>query len=212
MSSKNTEDRGYKNLTLRLPDEYHRQVATQAARSGLTLNAHLINIVQRHLMDSGFAPDVIKSLSGRLFQIDVEPIPKQAHAGGYFCSRFDVNEYNPLYTKRRAHYVFGIANAIAGDIDPYGVVKDIGTALLNFYNRRGLEIDQLAWQTGRTDPPSPSQTMKDNWRYIGTDIAKNPGAFLVSLARNHWRDDLVISAGQSQDIRCNLRTEEDLYH
>jgi hypothetical protein len=211
MPSRDTGDRGCKNLTLRLPDEYHRQVATQAARSGLTLNAHLINIVQRHLMDSGFAPDVLKSLSGRLFQIEAEPVSRQLHASGYFCSRFDVNEYHPLYIKRRAHYVFGIANSIAGDIEPYGVVKDIGRALLNFYNRKGLEIDQLAWQTRPTDPPSPSSTMKDNWRYIGTDIAGDPGAFMVSLARNHWRDDLLVSTGQSQDIRCNLRAEEDLY-
>ena len=204
------EQKEHKNLTLRLPDEYHRQLTQQASRSALTLNAHITNIIHRHLLESGFAPDVIKSLSGRLFEIDAEPIPHQ-RSSGYFCSRFDINECHPLYTKRRAHYIFGLAHRLAGDTDPYGIVKDVGLALLNFYNRKGLEIDQIAWQVLATDPPSPHPTLKDNWRFIGTDITKSPEQFMIALARNHWTDDRLIATGQSQDIRCNLRTEEDLF-
>jgi len=205
------EDKGrhHKNLTLRLPDDYHDQLNRQAGKRALTLNAHLLNIVRRHLLESGFAPDVIKSLSGRLFEIKVVPISQGA--GNYFCAHFEVLEYHPLYTKRRAQYIFGLASRLAGDDDPYGVVKDVGLALLNFYNRKGFEIDQLAWQTAASDPQSPNPTMKDNWRYIGTDITKDHRPFMISLARDHWKDDRLILTGQSQDIRCNLRTEEDLF-
>lgn len=40
---------------------------------------------------------------------------------------------------------------------------------------------------------------------------KNLSEFLIALARNHWKDDPLVSTGQSQDIRCNLRNEADLY-
>ncbi|MBX9571403.1 MAG: hypothetical protein K2X77_21080 [Candidatus Obscuribacterales bacterium] len=211
MPSKRTGEANekFKNLTLRFPDAYHRELVLQSSRRGLTLNGLLIDIVYRHLLESGFAPDVIKSLSGRLFEIAIEPIPNELL--GYFCSRFDVYENHPLYTKRRAHYVIGVDEDLVEKIDPYGVVKEVGLGLLNFYNRQGLEIDQLAWQTRESDPPSPSPTMKDNWRYIGQSSTRNISEFLIALARNHWKDELVVATGRSQDIRCNLRTERDLY-
>lgn len=206
-----SNEKNYKNLTLRLPDQYHRQLLGQTERSGLTLNAQLINIVQRHLMDSGYFPDVIKSRSGRLFEIEVTEIPRNSHEGSYFCSRFDVIEQHPLYSKRRAHYIFGVSGPIAFGSDPYGVVREVGMALLNFYNRQGLEIDQLAWQQISSQPDSPSPTMKDNWRFLDTDVTKNVDQFLITLARDHWKDELLVATGQSQDIRCGLRSEEDLY-
>ncbi len=202
-------EKSYKNLTLRLPDEFHRQLIVQASRRGLTLNGFLVDIVYRHLLESGFAPDVIKSFSGRLFEIQIEDIPDENL--GYFCSRFDVYECHPLYNKRRAHYIIGVDYDLVEKIDPYGVVKEVGLGLLNFYNRQGLEIDQLAWQTNPSDPPSPSPSMKDNWRYVGTSTTKNLSEFLIAIGRNHWKDELLVLMGQSQDIRCNLRTERDLY-
>jgi len=205
------EDKDYKNLTLRLPDEYHRQMVSQAARMGLTLSAHLNNIVRRHLMESGFAPDVLKSLSGRLFEINVEAISQGSHRGDFYCSRFDIFESHPLYTKRRAHYIFGVDEDLVGSTDPYGLVRDLGLALLNFYNRKGFEIDQLAWQISPSDPSSPSPSMKDNWRYIDQKVTTNINEFMIHLSRNHWKDELLVMTGQSQDIRCNLRKERDLY-
>ncbi len=204
------EDDKNKNLTLRLPEEYHRQLVSQAVRRGLTLNALLVGLVHRHLLESGYAPDVIKSLSGRLFEITITPLSDRY--GDYFCCRFDVYENHPLYKKRRAHYLIGVSYSLAGkESDPYGLVKDVGLALLNFYNRRGLELDQLAWQSGPHDPPSPSPSLTDNWRYIGSSTTRNVGEFLIALGRNHWKDELLASTGQSQDIRCSLRTDADLY-
>lgn len=211
MPSDSPGSRPHKNLTLRLPEEQHRQLLGQTERSGLTLNAHLINIVQRHLMDSGYFPDVIKTHSGRLFEIEVTEIPRNTHDGTYFCSRFDVIEQHPLYSKRRAHYLFGVAGPLAFGSDPYNVVREVGIGLLNFYNRQFLEIDQLAWNVESSQPQNPSPTMKDNWRFIGTDIARNIDQFLIALGRDHWKDELLIATGQSQDIRCGLRSEEDLF-
>lgn len=53
--------------------------------------------------------------------------------------------------------------------------------------------------------------MKDNWRYIGPALTKNLAEFMLALGRNHWKDDLLVVTGQSQDIRCELRTEADLF-
>lgn len=209
MPSKSGDDK-YKNLTLRLPDDYHRQLLIQSSRRGMTLNGFLLEIIHRHLLDSGFAPDVIKSLSGRLFEINIEPIPDENL--GYFCSRFDVYEHHPLYNKRRAHYILGVSyELLLEDSAPYAMVKEIGLGLLNYYNRRAFEIDQLAWQLGPNDPPSPSPTILDNWRYIGPETTKNLSEFLIALARSHWKDELLVIKGVSQDIRCNLRSERDLY-
>lgn len=202
---------GHKNLTLRLPDEYHRQIVKQAERFGLTLNAHLNNIVRRHLMESGYYPDVLKSSSGRLFEIEVAEIPRSKHSGTYFCSRFDIVEHHPLYDKRRAFYVFGVESSLIHKSDPFGAVKDIGIALLNFYNREGLEIDQLAWQEDLRGPSSPNPEIPDNWRYIGPETTRTVEEFMVTLGRNHWSDPLLQVTGLSQDLRYGRRTERDLY-
>lgn len=210
MPSKFDENDKIKNLTLRLPGVYSRQLSNQAARLGLTLNAHLVNILSRHLLETGYAPNVIKSLSGRLFHIEFAPVPNSAY--GYFCARFDIYEHHPLYEKRRAHYLIAVASQLLWpDTEPHEMVSDVGLALLNFYNRSGLEIDQLAWQIPPESPPSPSPTMKDNWRFIGTSVTKNLSEFMIALAKNHWKDDLLVATGQSQDLRCNLRSESDLY-
>jgi len=210
MPSKNDDDDKNKNLTLRLPEGYHRQLTGQASRLGLTLNGHLVNIVHKHLLETGYAPNVLKSFSGRLFEIEVEPV--RDRPSDYFYSRFDVYEIHPLYNKRRAHYLIAVSySLLRRDEDPYQLVEAVGLALLNFYNRSGLEVDQLGWQTGPNNPPSPSPTMKDNWRHIGSSVTKNIDEFLITLAKNHWKDDLLVSTGQSQDIRCNLRSESDLY-
>jgi hypothetical protein len=208
MPPKNDDDK-QKNMTLRLPEEYHRQLVDQANRRGLTLNSLLSVIVHRHLLDSGYAPEAIKSLSGRLFEVNVESLADSY--GDFFCSRFDIVENHPLYNKRRAHYLIGVSYSLIGNSDPAGIVKDVGLALLNFYNRKGLELDQLAWQKGRNDPPTPSPGMLDNWRYIGSTTTNDVAEFLLLLGKNHWTDDLLAVTGQSQDIRCNLRTEADLY-
>jgi HicB family len=193
------ENKKHKNLTLRLPDDFHEQLSRQAGQRALTLNALLLNIVQRHLMDSGFAPTAMKSMSGRLFEIKTEPLPQITNE--YFSSRFDLMEYHPLFTKRRAYYIFGVASQLTNNVDPFGTVKDVGLALLNFYNRKGLELDQLAWQTNESEPSSPSSEIQDNWRYIGTSITTNVSSFMISLARDYWKDDRLVITGQSQDIR-----------
>lgn len=210
----NVEDKtekGYKNLTLRLTDEYHRQLASQAARAGQTLNGHIASVIKLHLMNSGYTPDSIKSSSGRLFEVQVEPI-RQRTLENYYSSRFDIYEYHPLYTKRRAHYIFGLdQDLVAKHAEPFSVVKDVGLGLLNLYNRQGFELDQIAWKALPNHPSTPSPTMEDNWRYVGVDTTEDVERFLIKLLKDEWRDELIWKTGQSQDIRCKLRTEADLY-
>lgn len=156
-------------------------------------------------------PDSIKSPSSRLLEIQVEPT-KQGNLGSYYSSRFDVVQYNPLYTKRRAHYIIGLNEDLIGkQQEPFSIVKDVGLGLLNLYNRQGFELDQIAWKTVSNQPRTPSPTMEDNWRYIGLDTTTDSERFLISLFKDEWKDDLVWKTGQSQDIRCNRRKEEDLY-
>ncbi len=204
----NSNDKGHKNLTLRLPDEFHRQLQHQAQASGHTLNGHLVNIVRGHLMGSGYYPNVIKSLSGRLFEIGVVPIPHE-HAGRLFCSQFVVSEYHPLYSGQRAEYLIGVDSQLAFGGDPFGIVNDVGIGLLNFYNRKGFEIDQLAWHKVPSEPDSPVSQWKDNWRYIGPETIRNVDEFLIALGRNHWKDRLLVATGQSQERRFDsIRKEE----
>lgn len=199
MTSK-LNDKAYKNLTFRLPDEFHRQLAQQAVNTGHTLNGLLINIVRGHLMDCGYYPSVIKSFSGRLFDVTVKPLPFE-ETTRYFCSKFTIEEYDPLFSKTKAEYFIGIDRHLASSGDPFGVVNDVGLGLLNFYNRQGLEIDQLAWQKVATEPNHPTSLWQDNWRFIGAGTTKNIDQFLIALARNHWKDQLLVITGEAQDKR-----------
>jgi hypothetical protein len=200
-------DKGYKNLTLRLPDDLHRQLSNQATSSGHTLNGHLVNIVRGHLMDSGYYPNVIKSLSGRLYEVNVVPV-RHEHGSRVFCSQFVLSEYHPLYKGERAEYFIGIDRQLLANRDPFGMVEDVGLALLNFYNRLGFELDELAWHQNATEPESPASLWKDNWRFIGSETTRDLEEFLIELRRNHWKDKLVIRTGQRQEQRyASIRNE-----
>lgn len=183
----------HKNLTLRLPSELHKQLVSQSEQSSLSLNAHLINIVTRHVMETGYYPNMIKSLSGRLFEIKITNIPHSETPGSY-SSRFDLYEYNPLYYHWQSYYVISVADELIYGLHHYDVVEKVGKSLLNFYNRQGYEIDQLAWQQEDT-------TTSDNNRVINSKTTRHIDDLITALNRNQWKDGLLILMGKSQSQR-----------
>jgi len=192
-----------KNLTLRLPENYHKQLQMQADRRGDSLHAMILFAIRRHLMDSGYAPDVIKSASGRLFEIGIEPLSRQlADISEYFASKFDVWETTPLDERRKAVYVFGVHRHLVDDApikDPYQFVRELGLAVLNFYNRQRVEIDQLAWTM---DPKNDNRRM-----FNSNEFGRVPESLLMDIAKDEWEDPKVSKTGQSQDVRYKLAKE-----
>jgi hypothetical protein len=190
------------NISLRIPEEYRKRLQLQADKKGASFNAHVLRILEIHLMASGFGPTSVTSASGRLFQIRCEPYLDNVDETTW---AFFIDE--PKFEKERAYYLIGIGRTILRDWqvkDKAQVSKEVGLALLNFYNRQGLEIDKLVWN----QYPGPDN---DGRRVLQVaEVPETLEQFLDSLMANTWTDKFVQQADKSQDIRRG-RPELALY-
>ena len=190
------------NISLRIPDEYRKQLQLQADRKGVSFNAHLLRVLEIHLMNSGFGPTSITSNTGRLFEVRNEPYIDNVDETSF---AFFVDE--PKFEKERAYYVIGIGRTVLRDwqvTDKETVAKEVGLALLNFYNRQGMEVDKLIWN-------QYSGVDEDNKRLLQVaEVPETLEEFLDMLMANKWKDKFVEQSEISQDIRRG-RPESALY-
>lgn len=196
-----------RTLSIRIPERYCQQLEFQSQTRGISLNAHLLRIIEVHLKDSGFSENTIKSLSGRLFDLYAEFLKNPQ--GNYLASRFDIREVDSSFSrdKRRAYYIIGAQEELFDHIDEQlheEVVKSLGFAVLNYFNRSGWEIDQLFFKRDQA---------ADNVLVLTqADMPKGLEQFLRDVRADRWDGKkLAINTGESQDIRCGRRNEEDLY-
>lgn len=190
------------NISIRIPDEYRKRLQVQADKKGISFNAHVLRVLEIHLMHSGFGPTALTSTSGRLFQIRYELYLDNVDETSW---AFFIDE--PKFEKERAYYIIGIGRTILRDWqtkDKATVSKEVGLALLSYYNRKGLEIDRLVWN----QYPGPDN---DGRRVL--QVAEVPDTleeFLDLLMTDKWTDKFVKQDVQSQDIRRG-RAESSLY-
>lgn len=181
------------NISLRIPDEYRKRLQLQADKKGVSFNAHVLRVLEIHLMNSGFGPTSLTSNSGRLFQIRCEPYLDNVEETTWV---YFIDE--PKYEKERAYYLIGIGRTILRDWqvkDKATVSREVGLALLAYYNRKGLEIDRLQWN----QYPGP-----DNDARRVLQVAEVPETlqeFLDLLLQEKWQDKFVSQDDKSQDIR-----------
>lgn len=190
------------NISIRIPDEYRKRLQIQADKKGVSFNAHILRVLEIHLMSCGFGPTSLTSASGRLFQVRCEPYLDNVDETTW---AFFIDE--PKYEKERAYYLIGIGRTILRDwqvTDKSTVSKEIGLALLNFYNRKGLEIDRLTWN----QYPGPDN---DGRRVLQVaEVPETFTEFLDLLMADKWTDKFVNQDERSQDIRRG-RQESSLY-
>ena len=190
------------NISIRLPDEYRKQLQLQADKKGQSFNAHILRVLEIHLMNSGFGPTSITSNSGRLFQIRCEPYIDNVDEPSW---AFFIDE--PKYEKERAYFVIGIGRTIHRDWqvkDKATVSKEVGLALLNFYNNQGMEIDKIIFN----QYPSPDN---DGRRVLQVaEVPETLEQFFDLLKAAKWQDKFVEQSDRSQDIRRG-RPETALY-
>ena len=190
------------NISLRIPDEYRKRLQLQADKKGVSFNAHLLRVMEIHLMNSGFGPTSLTSGTGRLFQIRCEPYLDNVDetTWAYFIDE-------PKYEKERAYYLIGIGRTILRDWqvkDKAQVSKEVGLALLNYYNRRGMEADRLVWN----QYPGPEN---DGRRVLQVaEVPETLEQLLDLLMTDKWVDKYVTQDEKSQDIRRG-RPESALY-
>ena len=190
------------NISIRIPDEYRKRLQLQADKKSISFNAHIFRVLEIHLMNSGFGPTAVTSNSGRLFQIRCEPYLDNVEetTWAYFIDE-------PKFEKERAYYLIGIGRTILRDWqvkDKATVSKEIGLALLNYYNRKGMEIDRLVWN----QYPGPED---DNRRVLQfAEVPQTLEEFFDFLLAEKWLDKFVSQDTQSQDIRRG-RPESALY-
>ena len=191
------------NISIRLPDEYRKRLQLQADKKGISFNAHILRVMEIHLMNSGFGPvSLTSTTSSRLFQLRCEPYVDNVDetTWAYFIDE-------PKFEKERAYYVIGIGRTVLRDWqvkDKATVAKEVGLALLNFYNRSGMEIDRLGW----TQYPAPDN---DGRRVLQVaEVPETLEQFLDDLASERWTDKFVQQHEKSQDIRRG-RPESALY-
>ena len=190
------------NISLRIPDEYRKQLQLQADRKSVSFNAHIARILEIHLMSSGFGPASLTTSSGRLFEIRSELYADNVDETSY---AFFIDE--PKYEKERAYYVIGIGRTIFRDwqvTDKQTVAKEVGLALLSFYNRQGMEADKLIWN-------QYSGTGEDNKRLLQVaEVSETLEEFFDKLLAGTWQDQFLNQSDISQDIRRG-RPESALY-
>jgi len=190
------------NISIRLPDEYRKQLQLQADKKGQSFNAHILRVLEIHLMNSGFGPTSVTSNSGRLFQIRCEPYIDNVDETSW---AFFIDE--PKYEKERAYFVIGIGRTILRDWqvkDKATVSKEVGLALLNFYNNQGMEIDKIVFN----QYPTPDN---DGRRVLQVaEVPETLEQFLDLLKAGKWQDKFVEQSDRSQDIRRG-RPETALY-
>lgn len=190
------------NISLRIPEEYRKRLQLQADKKGASFNAHLLRVLEIHLMSSGFGPTSITSNTGRLFQIRCEPYLDNVDetTWAYFVDE-------PKFEKERAYYLIGIGRTVLRDWqvkDKPTVSKELGLALLSFYNRQGMEIDRLVWNQ-YTGPEG------DGRRVLQVaEVPETLEQFLDVLMSGNWTDKFVEQSDKSQDIRRG-RPESALY-
>jgi hypothetical protein len=190
------------NISLRIPDEYRKRLQLQADKKGISFNAHLLRVMEIHLMSSGFGPTSLTSGTGRLFQIRCEPYLDNVDetTWAYFIDE-------PKFEKERAYYLIGIGRTILRDWqvkDKSQVSKEVGLALLNYYNRRGMEADRLVFN----QYPGPDN---DGRRVLQvSEVPETLEQFLDLLMTDKWVDKCVSHDEKSQDIRRG-RPESALY-
>jgi hypothetical protein len=189
------------NFTLRLPEEYRKRLQLQADKKGISVNAHVLRVLEIHLMHAGFGPTSITSTtSGRLFEIRSELVVDNVEETTF---AFFIDE--PKYEKERAYYLIGVGRTALRDWnvkDKQTVAKEVGLSLLNFYNRVGLEVDRLKW----------SQFPDNDGKQIlqAAEVPETLEEFLDKLLSDTWKDGLVQHTEKSQDIRRG-RVESALY-
>jgi hypothetical protein len=190
------------NISIRIPDEYRKRLQVQADKKGISFNAHILRVLEIHLMSCGFGPTALTSSTGRLFQIRCEPYLDNIDETTW---AFFIDE--PKYEKERAYYLIGIGRTILRDwqvTDKSTVSKEIGLALLSYYNKKGLEIDRLTWN----QYPGPDN---DGRRVLQVaEVPETFTEFLDLLVADKWTDKFVSQDERSQDIRRG-RQEAALY-
>ena len=190
------------NISIRIPDEYRKRLQVQADKKAISFNAHILRVLEIHLMSSGFGPTSLTSSSGRLLQIRCEPYLDNVDETTW---AFFIDE--PRFEKERAYYLIGIGRTILRDWqvkDKSTVSKEVGLALLNFYNRKGLDIDRLSW----SQYPGPDN---DGRRVLQVaEVPESLEEFFDLLIADKWIDKYVDQDDKSQDIRRG-RSEAALY-
>ncbi|MCC6981148.1 MAG: hypothetical protein IT343_22695 [Candidatus Melainabacteria bacterium] len=190
------------NISLRIPEEYRKRLQLQADKKGISFNAHLLRVMEIHLMSSGFGPASLTSASGRLFQIRCEPYLDNVDETTW---AFFIDE--PKFEKERAYYLIGIGRTILRDWqvkDKAQVSKEVGLALLNYYNRRGMEADRLVFN-------QYPGTENDGRRVLQVaEVPETLEQLLDALMTDKWVDKFVSQDEKSQDIRRG-RPESALY-
>ncbi len=191
-----------KNISLRIPEEYRKQLQIQADNKGVSFNAHIMRVLEIHLMSSGFGPTAFTSVSGRLFEIRSEVYVNNVDETSW---AFFINE--PKYEKERAYYAIGVGRTVLRDWqveDKETVSKEVGLALLSFYNRQGREVDRLVWNQF-------SGTDEDNKRLLKVaEVPETLEEFFDMLMNGKWSDRFLQECDVSQDSRRG-RPESALY-
>ncbi len=190
------------NLSIRIPEDYRKRLQVQADKKGISFNAHILRVVEIHLMGCGFGPTALTSSSGRLFQIRCELYLDNVDETTW---AFFIDE--PKYEKERAYYLIGIGRTILRDwqvTDKSTVSREVGLALLSYYNRKEMEIDKLTWN----QYPGPDN---DGRRVLQVaEVPETFNEFLDLLMTDKWTDRFVSQDERSQDIRRG-RQESALY-
>jgi|GEM_PF-2613336 len=174
--------------TLRLKDDLKARMERSAKKKGWSLNTLILDIIERHYQAAGFVEgNRLTSRTGRLYEIRVDA--SDSHPPDEPTCFFFIDD--PKRDKEIAYYTIGLSRSLLRNLrvreeDQYAVIKEIGLALLSFYNASGKELSSLSWDQQHEDP----KKRIINPQELPVEV-ESQEQFLLLLREKKWIDKFL---------------------
>jgi hypothetical protein len=174
--------------TLRLKDDLKARMERSAKKKGWSLNTLILDIIERHYQAAGFVEgNRLTSRTGRLYEIRVDA--SDSHPPDEPTCFFFIDD--PKRDKEIAYYTIGLSRSLLRNLrvreeDQYAVIKEIGLALLSFYNASGKELSSLSWEQ---QPGYPNRRII-HLQEVPVEI-ESQEQFLILLREKAWTDKFL---------------------
>jgi hypothetical protein len=177
--------------TLRLTEALKARLENSASNRNISLNQHLLDIIEQHYKAAGFVDGTTIQANGRSLEIRVKQIT--THPPGVPMCFFYLDD--PSRNREVACYSFGFSSQFMRQLkieenQQYNVISEIGLALIHYFNRNGQDITRLEWNQFPTITNRRVLQVQDAKTRTDACIL-SADQFLSALQEGLWSDRLM---------------------
>ncbi len=183
--------------TLRLPEALKTRLENSAENRKISLNQHVLEIIEQYYKASGFVDGTTIDANGRTLEIRVAKI--KTHPPGMPMCFFYLDD--PSRDKEVACYSFGFSSQFMWQLkidesQQYNIIAEIGRALIHCYNKHGHDITRLEWNQFPTISNRRVLQIQDTKTRTEASI-RSSEQFLSALQEGLWSDRLMNAHSRS---------------